>query len=155
MWPQTIPEAANVFDADQLSDGTLRALAVLVALRQGRLGGKSSTSLVGIEEPENNVHPAAARILLAAMESATHDTQILATTHSTAMLDTDDIDVNSLLAVAADNGVTVIAPIDAVGQSVLKDRLFTAGELLQLQSTHARIGQCGRSAAGLPRPRLR
>ena len=44
------------FLADNVSDGTLRVLGVLVALYQGAM-------LVGIEEPEGALHPAAAGVL--------------------------------------------------------------------------------------------
>jgi predicted ATPase len=118
------------FDADQMSDGTLRALAILVALFQHRLGGQSGTSLVGIEEPENNLHPAAGGALLNALIDASDDSQVLVTTHSTDLLDNDDVDMESLLAVVADDGVTRIGPIDEVGRSLLRDKLYTAGELL-------------------------
>jgi predicted ATPase len=120
------------FDADQMSDGTLRALAILVALFQGRVGGPSATSLVGIEEPENNLHPAAGGALLNALIDASYDSQVLVTTHSTALLDSDDVDVRSLLAVVADHGRTRIGPVDEVSQSILRDHLFTAGEMLQM-----------------------
>jgi predicted ATPase len=120
------------FDADQMSDGTLRALAILVALFQHRLGGHSWTSLVGIEEPENNLHPAAGGALLNALIDASYDSQVLVTTHSTSLLDGDDVDVSSLLAVMSEDGRTRIGPIDKVSQSVLQDHLFTAGEMLQM-----------------------
>jgi predicted ATPase len=112
---------------------------VLVALFQGRLGGKSETSLVGIEEPEAGLHPGAAGALLDALGDASYTTQVLVTTHSSALLDSDDVDVESLLAVVAEDGVTSIGPIDDVGRSILRDRLFTAGELLQME--HLRPGR--------------
>ena len=126
------PDSPHVFDADQLSDGTLRALAILVALFQHRLGGKSATSLVGIEEPENNIHPAAARILLAAMQDSAYDTQVLVTTHSADMLHMGNVEMSSVLVVSAEDGVTKIGPIDAVSQSIVRDNLYTVGELLQM-----------------------
>jgi predicted ATPase len=49
------------FPAINMSDGTLRALAVLTALLQG---DGEYPSLIGIEEPEIALHPAAAGILL-------------------------------------------------------------------------------------------
>jgi predicted ATPase len=105
---------------------------VLAALFQGRLGGRSATSLVGIEEPEAGLHPAAAGALFDALVDASYTTQVLVATHSAALLDSDDVDVDSLLAVVAEDGLTQIGPIDEVGRSILRDRLFTAGELLQM-----------------------
>jgi predicted ATPase len=132
---QRFPNGPGWWDAqpDQISDGTLRALGVLVALFQGRLGGKSETSLVGIEEPETGLHPGVAGALLDALSDASQTTQVLVTTHSSALLDSDDVDVDSLLAVVADDGITQIGPIGEVGRSILRDRLFTAGELLQME----------------------
>jgi predicted ATPase len=131
---QAIRNESGWWDArpDQISDGTLRALGVLVALFQGRMGGKSQTSLVGIEEPEAGVHPAAASILLSAMQDASYTTQVLATTHSADMLHMGETDLDDLLAVSAQNGVTAIGPIDEVSRSVVRDHLFTIGELLQM-----------------------
>jgi predicted ATPase len=138
---QSIANEPGWWDArpDQISDGTLRALGVLVALFQGRLGGKSETSLVGIEEPEAGVHPAAARILLGAMEDASYTTQVLATTHSADMLTMGDVDVDSLLVVEAEAGVTRIGPVDDVTRSVVRDQLYTLGELLQADQIQPKV----------------
>jgi predicted ATP-dependent endonuclease of OLD family len=120
------------FEPNELSDGTLRTLAILVALFQDRLGDAFTTSLVGVEEPEAGVHPAAARIVLAAMQDACYTTQVLATTHSADMLHMGEVDLDSLLAVSAQDGITRIGPIDDVSRSVVEDQLFTVGELLQM-----------------------
>lgn len=120
------------FNAINMSDGTLRALGVLVALFQPRDDSEEGVSLVGIEEPEVALHPAAAGVLLGAMKEASRRVQVLVTSHSPDLLDTDDIDTGSLLAVTADAGVTNIGPVDEVGRSALQDRLFTPGELLRL-----------------------
>ena len=50
------------FLANNVSDGTLRVLGVLAALFQ-RPGASRSARLVGIEEPETALHPAAAGVL--------------------------------------------------------------------------------------------
>ena len=50
------------FLAENMSDGTLRALGVLTALFQSPNGGERRVPLVGIEEPEAAVHPGAAGI---------------------------------------------------------------------------------------------
>ena len=41
------------------------------------------------------------------------------------------MDVDSILAVEADDGDTVIARVDDASRSVVQDRLFTVGELLR------------------------
>lgn len=120
------------FLASNMSDGTLRAVGVLVALFQSSNGQKTRVPLVGIEEPEVALHPAAAGVLLDALMDARQHTQILVTSHSPELLDNYQISADSILAVVADGGITNIAPLDEVGRSVLHDRLYTPGELLKL-----------------------
>ncbi|HZI16792.1 MAG TPA: AAA family ATPase [Myxococcus sp.] len=65
------------FDIQDMSDGTLRCLAILLALRQ-----TPSPALVCIEELEDSVHPAALGVLLDAVASSTQHCQALITSHS-------------------------------------------------------------------------
>ena len=118
------------FLANNMSDGTLRVLGILVALFQGDDAQKSVT-LVGIEEPETALHPGAVAVLLDGLRDAANRTQVIITTHSPELLDDKHLDVNSILAVEAHDGDTVIAPVDEASRSAVKDRLFTAGELLR------------------------
>jgi predicted ATPase len=118
------------FPANSMSDGTLRALGILVALFQG--GDAKPPSLVGIEEPEVALHPAAAAVVRDALARAAERSQVLVTSHSPELLDDLSIRVESLLAVSGDGGVTQIAPIDEASRKVIQDRLYTAGELLKL-----------------------
>ena len=120
------------FLANNMSDGTLRALAILVALFQGNRDLKKRVMLVGIEEPESALHPAAAGVLLDALREAANETQIIITSHSPDLLDDKDLNPESILAVEARDGTTIIAGVDEVGRSVLRDRLYTTGELLRL-----------------------
>ena len=120
------------FLAANMSDGTLRVLGILVALFQGNHDVKPQVPLVGIEEPEIALHPAAVGVLLDSLKDASHNTQILVTSHSPDLLDNKDLDVESMLSVVAGEGNTQIGPVDAAGRSVLRDRLYTAGELLRL-----------------------
>ena len=120
------------FLANNMSDGTLRVLGILVALFQGDGDTQKRVPLVGIEEPEIALHPGAVGALLDALRDAAHRTQVIITTHSPDLLEDKHLDVDSILAVEADDGNTVIAPVDEVGRSVLSDRLFTVGELLRV-----------------------
>lgn len=45
------------FYASSMSEGTLRAFAILVALFQEKDSSSSELSLIGIEEPETSIHP--------------------------------------------------------------------------------------------------
>ena len=119
------------FLANNMSDGTLRALGILVALFQGDQAPQKRVPLVGIEEPEIALHPGAVAVLLDSLRDAANRTQAIVTTHSPELLDDKHLDVNSILAVEAHNGDTVIAPVDEASRSVVQDRLFTAGELLR------------------------
>ena len=120
------------FLASNMSDGTLRALGILVALFQATSNGKSKVPLVGIEEPEVALHPAAAGVLLDSLRDASRKTQVIVTSHSPDLLDDEDIDGESILAVGSEGGVTEIGQLDSAGRSALMDRLYTAGELLRL-----------------------
>jgi hypothetical protein len=120
------------FLAANMSDGTLRALSVLVALFQSGNGAPARVPLVGIEEPEVALHPAAVGVLLDGLREASMRTQVIVTSHSPDLLDDDKIDSESICAVDAESGTTSIARIDDAGRTALKDRLYTAGELLRL-----------------------
>ena len=63
---------------------------------------------------------------------AADKTQIIITSHSPDLLDDKDLAVESILAVEARNGTTTIAGVDEAGRSAVRDRLYTAGELLRL-----------------------
>ena len=119
------------FLASSMSDGTLRSLGVLVAIFQS-MGKKAlKPLLVGLEEPEMALHPAAAGILLGALRDASANTQILVTSHSPDLLDNPDISAEAIFAVDNMDGITRIGQIDEAGKEVLRDRLFTPGELLR------------------------
>jgi predicted ATPase len=115
----------------QVSDGTIRSLAVLVALFQ-RLGGAETVSLVGLEEPETALHPAAAGVLFDAMREASASVQVIATTHSADLLDKKEIDTDAILAVEMEGCATRIGHVDETGRKALKERLYTAGELMRM-----------------------
>jgi len=118
------------FLALNMSDGTLRALGVLVALFQGN--PDYAPTLVGIEEPETALHPAASAALREALARAARKTQVLVTSHSPDLLDDRGLSADALLAVVSEGGETHIAPLDEASRSMMRDQLFSAGELLRL-----------------------
>jgi len=118
------------FLAQNMSDGTLRTLGVLTALFQGNLD--YSPTLVVIEEPETALHPAASSALREALQRAAEHTQVIVTSHSPDLLDDRSLPVESLLAVVSSGGDTRIASLDEASRNVLRDQLFSAGELLRL-----------------------
>jgi predicted ATPase len=119
------------FFAANMSDGTLRALGILVAVTQ-LAERRAPVSLVGIEEPETALHPAAAGALMDALREAATHTQILVTSHSPDLLDQIDVDHDHLLVVVSQEGKTGIAPVDAASLESIRDHLYTPGELLRL-----------------------
>ncbi len=120
------------FFASNMSDGTLRALGVLVSLFQAGNGAARRVPLVGIEEPEAALHPGAMAALLDALIEAGRDRQILVTSHSPDLLDTNKIEGTTLLAVVSERGATKIAPVNTASRLVLSQHLYSAGELLRL-----------------------
>jgi predicted ATPase len=118
------------FQAQNMSDGTLRALGVLTALFQGNQG--HAPSVIGIEEPETALHPAASAALREALQRASEQTQVIVTSHSPDLLDDRDLCAGSLLAVVSNAGETRIASLDDASRTALREQLFSAGELLRL-----------------------
>jgi predicted ATPase len=120
------------FLAANMSDGTVRALGILVALFQSGNGAGPRVPLVGIEEPEIALHPAAAGLLRDGLREASRSTQVIVTSHSGDLLDDEQLDADSILAVYAEGGSTHIAPLDRAGRAALLNRLYTPGELLRM-----------------------
>jgi predicted ATPase len=116
------------FVAANMSDGTLRALAALVAAFQ-IVPPHGSPSLVAIEEPENSLHPAAMRALVDALDEATLRTQIVLTTQSAEMLDNPTLEAQNLRVVQLIDGQTRIGPVDAASVEIVRRNLNTLGGL--------------------------
>lgn len=116
------------FTAINMSDGTLRALAVLTALLQD---GDSRPTLIELEEPETALHPAAAGILWDALTEGAERTQVLVSTQSPDLLDRSDIPLDVILAVDMEAGKTTIGPLVESSRNLLRKRLTTPGELLR------------------------
>ncbi len=88
--------------------------------------------MIGIEEPETALHPAASAALREALQRASEKTQVIVTSHSSDLLDDLSLTADALLAVVSIAGETRIAPLDEASRTALRDQLFTAGELLRL-----------------------
>jgi len=122
-------DASRWFDANTMSDGTLRSLGVLVALFQKSASGLPS--LVGIEEPESTIHPGAVGVLVDAMIDASREKQIIATTHSPDLLDFKGVDADQIVAVKKEGGVSIVRHVDDASRNIIRDLLMTPGELLR------------------------
>ncbi len=119
------------FYAASMSDGTLRALGALVAV--GQTGVTDSTvRLIGLEEPETALHPAAAGALMDALREASVRTQVVSTTHSPDLVSEVDLARDGLLVVVSRDGNTRVGPVDEASVEAVRRHLYTPGELLRL-----------------------
>jgi len=71
----------GVWTADEVSDGTMRALGLLTALFD------PASKLVILEEPENSLHPWAISEFIDACRLTSKSKQVILTTHSPAVID--------------------------------------------------------------------
>lgn len=115
-----------VFDALNMSDGTLRALGILLAIYQS-----STPALVVIEEPESTIHPAAMEVLVQVLKDGQHRAQVLVTTHSPDVLDNKDISDDNIRAVENQRGKTLISVIGQISRESIRQKLYSAGELMR------------------------
>ena len=125
-----VADRVVVFGPMSMSDGTIRAAGVLAALFQpATLDGR--VPLVGIEEPEAALHPAAAGVLFDALTEASQHVQVVATSQSADLLDREDLDLASVRSVTMEQGLTVIGNVDSASREIVEKRLHTLGELMR------------------------
>jgi predicted ATPase len=147
--PSNIPIS---FVASGMSDGTLRALGILVAINQLANDGRP-IRLVGIEEPETALHPAASGALMDAFREAATHTQVLITTHSADLLDRYDPDEDDHLLLATMNeGATRITEIDPASKRIIRKHLDTAGGLLRMDQLEPEPADLERQYPSNPTP---
>lgn len=136
-----------VFDPVGISDGTMRATGVLAALFQvAALDGR--LAVVGVEEPEVALHPAAAGVLFDALTEASDHVQVIATSQSPDLLDRDDLDASTVRAVSMDRGLTIIGEVDAASRQIAREKLYTLGELMRSNQLMPEPASEGRSQPG-------
>jgi predicted ATP-dependent endonuclease of OLD family len=109
-----------------MSDGTLRILALLLSVFQ-----HGENRVILIEEPESTVHPAITEMLTDVFLEASKDKQVVMTTHSPDLLDYKEIQDDQVLMVQMDRGKTIISPIAESSRKLIRQSLFTVGELLR------------------------
>jgi len=76
---------------------------------------------------------------------------VLVTSHSPDLLDDRSIDADSVLAVVSEGGETKIAPLDNASGQIMRDHLYSAGELLrmnQLAPDRANLEQQEKASVG-------
>ena len=91
------------FGCHQLSDGTLRALALITVLSQP---SERLPRLISIDEPELGLHPAAIALIAELCRSISRHTQIVLSTQSTELL--DHFAVEEVVVVDREKGETTL-----------------------------------------------
>jgi predicted ATPase len=113
-------------DLGDESDGTIRMLAMLTALYQNRY-----PSPLVIEEPEKGIYARKLALCGNLLEEATLRYQVLVSTHSPDLI--DHLPVDSFLIVEKENDVTKIGPLMSNQRSSIEKKLFSAGEIMQME----------------------
>ncbi len=119
------------FDARQVSQGTLRSLGVLLALKQ-----KPTPSVVLVDEIENSVHPSALAVLLDAAAACSDSIRVVLTSHSPEVLSHPSVTGERVRVVEWRNGAsrifrlgpetqTSVNEIDTVGWMLRSNSLWT------------------------------
>ena len=111
-----------------VSSGTLRMLALMTALH-----GEPAAKLVGIEEPENYVHPSALSSFVQHLLEGSEKVQMMITTHSPLLLDfMDDPGAVSLVRRSDGEGTIVARETNPDGvRRALEASGFGLGEFFQ------------------------
>ncbi|NOQ63691.1 MAG: AAA family ATPase [Methyloprofundus sp.] len=124
-------EDGTFIDASLLSDGTLRALAILVALETVPEGSR-----VIIEELDNGIHPSRAKLLIDTVWECSHRRQLnaLVTTHNPATLNNlskEQLDCVEVCHYNAEEKADQITPLSKIPFS---DILLQQGQLGDLMT---------------------
>jgi predicted ATPase len=128
---QRVGDKIRTFYADQMSQGTLRALGMLLALHQ-----RPEPSLVLIDEVEDSIHPGALDAILEDVEISAERFPVVLTTHSTEVLDDRRAKPDRVRIVQWKDGVTSLYPLSE-GTVASIDRVTSAGDLLRINGLWA------------------
>jgi predicted ATPase len=115
----------EMFDASAMSDGTLRSLGILLALRQS-----SRPSIVLLDEIEDSLHPYAHGVLLDAIEAASEEFPVVVSTHSPEILTQPAARGERIRVIQWSEGQSRIYELSENVQENLKPPL-TVGQLLR------------------------
>ncbi len=113
----------------QESDGTIRMLGILAALLQ-----EPAQPVVAIEEPEANIHPGALGVLAETFLEASKRGQVILTTHSPDLM--THLPAECFLIVEKVDGETRVGPLNTEQAEIVRQHLFSAGELMRMQGLH-------------------
>lgn len=110
----------------RMSDGTLRAFAILTELETAPDGG-----LLLIEEPDAFIDPNAVGVILDALLAASDRMQIIATTHSPDLLQSDAVTADMVRTVTRTPTGSVISTLPGRLAEAVDAQRTTVGELLR------------------------
>ena len=121
-------------DASQVSDGRLRSLGILLALRQ-----TPRPSIVLLDEIEDSLHPCAHGVLLEAIDDASDEFPVVVSTHSPEILDHPTARGERIRVIQWDEGTSQVytlgrrvldhlKPPLTVGRLLRSNALWTASE---------------------------
>ena len=114
-----------LLDASQVSQGTLRGLGILLALKQ-----KPQPAIVLVDEIENSVHPNALSVLLDAALACSDGVRVVLTSHSPEVLTHPAVSGERVRVIEWKDGLSNIYPLsDEVRQSV--NEIDTVGWMLR------------------------
>jgi predicted ATPase len=118
---------SHYLNMSKISDGTLRMLGMLTAFYQAK-----PPLRIALEEPEQMIHPGLLAVLVDAardyLDSRGPKKQIFLTTHSPTLL--DFFEPESIVGARFDNGVSKFSKMTSRQMDIVRQRLFTPGELL-------------------------
>ena len=116
-------ESDLVFGPHQLSDGTLRAICLISLLLQPK---GNLPYLIVVDEPELGLHPYALSVIASLIRAASHHTQVLVSTQSSAFL--DSFEPEDIVVVELKNAATEFNRLEAEKLNTwLKD--YSLGEI--------------------------
>jgi type I restriction enzyme M protein len=121
---QRQPGGVARFGINEMSDGALRALGLIVAAKT-----MSATQFLIIEEPEVSIHPGAAAVLYEVLKEASQEGAILVTTHSPEFLDAAREE--EILVCQYRDGATRVGPLARVQREVVNEGVLALSELMR------------------------
>jgi predicted ATPase len=121
---QLVNSRRREFLANQMSDGTLRAFAILLAILQDH-----RPDIVIIEEPEVAIHLGALRVLVDILQAHSREIQMAITTHSADIV--DSLNVDDLRVIWSEDGASHLARVAAHTRATVREGLVSSGDLLR------------------------
>jgi predicted ATPase len=118
------------FYLSQASAGLVNSAEILLELFELPGEGRPTAAVI-VEEPEALLHPGAIQVMRDSFLEASRTRQVLVTTHSPDLLDDPSVPAEWIRVVHRDEAGTHIDVLDPATKSVIRDKLYTPGQLLR------------------------